>query len=247
VTLARLSSRLSKLEASMASVERGNEVVGQRLGDYWRVPAAAQQYDRRRFSGLKGRLYRWLEESAIQQALSGLPPGSAVLDAACGTGRVTALLRRQGFRPTGYDISAAMIAVARERVTSLGHDDVPLVAGDVQHLPYPAGSFDAATCVGLLMHLDTDARVGVLRQLARVARERLVVQYGRVQAFDRARGVVIGWPPGRVRYPVTEAALRMDLERSGLTERARFWVLRGFSSSVILVLTRRDPAPLATN
>ncbi len=228
----------------MASAE-GREIAVDRPGDYWRVPTVAQAYDSGRFHNLKGRLYRWLEERAIQQALSGLRPGSTILDAACGTGRVTTLVRRKGFRPTGYDISVAMMAVARRQLTSLGYADVPLVAGDVQHLPYPANSFDAATCVGLLMHLDADARVGVLRQLARVARERIVVQYGRLQAFNRARARITGEPPGNVRFSVTEAELRMDLERSGLTERARFWALRGLSTSVVLLLTKRDSARIA--
>jgi len=230
------------MEVSMASTESRTEVVVDRPGDHWRAPTVAQQYESGRFHNLKGRLYRWLEERAIEQALGGLQPGSSVLDAACGTGRVTTLLRRKGFRAAGYDISAAMIEVARRQLTALGYDDVPLVAGDAQDLPYPDDSFDAVTCVGLLMHLDADARVGVLRQLARVARERVVVQYGRVDAFNRARARVSGQPPGRVRYPVAEAALQMDLERSGLTERARFWALRGFSSSVILLLTKRASA-----
>jgi len=229
----------------MASAESRTDVVVDRPGDHWRAPIVAQAYDSCRFDNLKGRVYRWLEESAIRQVLSSLQPGSKVLDAACGTGRVTALLRRQGFRPTGYDISAAMIAVARRQLTSLGYDDVSLVAGDVQHLPYPADSFDAATCVGLLMHLDADARVGVLRQLARVAREQVVVQYGRLHAFNRARARMTGQPPGNVRYTVTEAELRMDLERAGLKERARFWALRGFSTSVVLLLAR-DRSRIAT-
>jgi hypothetical protein len=41
-----------------------------------------------------------------------------------------------------------------------------------------------------------------------------------------------------VRYPVTEAEMRLDFERSGLRERSRFWILRGLSSSVVLTLTR---------
>ena len=230
----------------MATAENRTDVVVDRPGDHWRAPIVAQAYDSLRFDNLKGRVYRWLEESALQQALSGLQPGSTVLDAACGTGRVTALLRRQGFRPTGYDISVAMIAVARRQLTSLGCDDVSLVAGDVQHLPHPADSFDAATCVGLLMHLDADARVGVLRQLARVARERVVVQYGRLHAFNRARARMTGQPPGNVRHTIEEAELRVDLERAGLKERARFWALRGFSTSVVLLLDRDRPARIAT-
>lgn len=229
----------------MASVESRAESVVDRPGDHWRVPAVAQRYESGRFHNLKGRVYRWLEEGAIEQGLRGFSPGSAVIDVACGTGRVTALLRRNGFRPAGYDISDAMIDVARRQLAALGYDDVPFATGDARYLPYPDGSFDAATCIGLLMHLDPDARVGVLRQLARVARGRILVQYGYLDAFNRAKARVTGRPAGGVRCPVTEAELRRDLERSGLTEVARFWALRGFSSSVLLLLARRDAAPLA--
>lgn len=221
----------------MAGAEKATEPLVGRPGDYWRVPSVAREYERRRFHNLKGRLYRWREESAIRQALRTLPPGSAILDAACGTGRVTALLRRKGFRATGCDISSAMIEVARHELTLLGYD-VPLVTTDVQHLPYQDKSFDAATCIGLLMHVGADARVGILRELARVTRDRLVVQYGSAHALNRGRGRISGQPS--VRYPVSEAEMRVDVERSGLTERARFWVLRGFSSSVVVLLTKRD-------
>jgi hypothetical protein len=94
------------------------------------------------------------------------------------------------------------------------------------------------------MHLDADARVGVLRQLARVARGRLVVQYGFLHPFNQARERLTGHVPGNVRHCIREPELQSDLERSGLTERARFWALRGLSTSVVLVLTRCDSAPI---
>jgi SAM-dependent methyltransferase len=219
----------------MPNIQNGTELVVERPGDFWRVPAVARDYENCRFHNLKGRLYRWREERVIVQALSGLPPGSTVLDAPCGTGRLIALLRRRGFRPTGCDISIAMMTVAREQLTSPGYK-VPLVTSDVQHLPYPEKAFDAALCVGLLMHLDADARVGALRQLALVARDRLVVQYGCLDGFNRARARMTGRPAGNVRYAVSEAEMRMDFERSGLRERARFWVLRGLSSSLVVLL-----------
>jgi SAM-dependent methyltransferase len=204
---------------------------------YWRAPAVAHDYEDRRFRGVQGRLYRWLEERVIRFALGGLPPGSRVLDAACGTGRITALLARHGFRATGCDISLAMMEVARRQLTSSGYQ-VPLVESDLEHLPYRDHAFDAVTCIGLLMHFDADARVRILRELARVSRDRLVVQYACPGGLLRVKARMTGRPPGKVRYPISQAAMRMDLARSGLTERARFWVLRPFSSSVILRLTQ---------
>lgn len=220
----------------MTRAETGPGLGVGRVGDYWSAPTVAREYDRVRFDYLWGRVYRWREENAIRQALRDLQPGSKVLDAACGTGRVTALLCRLGFRVTGCDISIAMMTVARQRLMSLGHD-IPLVATDAQELPYPNRSFDVATCVGLLMHLDAEARVGVLRQLARVARHGVLVQHACVQPFTRAVARISGRPPADVQYAVSEPQMQMDLERAELRERARFWVLRGFSSSIVQLLS----------
>jgi SAM-dependent methyltransferase len=216
------------------SGERENVV--ERPWEHWRRPDVAQTYDSGRFDGLKGGFYRWREERAIERALDGMPSGSTILDAACGTGRITALLRRNGFRPAGCDISRAMMTLARHRLASVGCD-VPLIEGSVERLPYADKAFDAVTCIGLLMHLDADFRIAALRELARVSRGRLIVQYGCLGAVLRLKARMDGRPPGNVRYPVSEAEMTTDFERSGLTERERFWILRGVSSSLIVQLT----------
>jgi len=223
-------------EIVMAHAQAETERVVERPGEHWRRPEVAQSYDTGRFDNLKGRLYQWREERAIELALRRLRHGSTVLDAACGTGRITALLQRNGFRATGSDISLAMMAVAHRRFASLGYE-VPLVETSVECLPYPDQSFDAATCVGLLMHLDADVRVRALRELARVSRGPLVVQYGCVDVFQRMSAHLTGVPPGQVRCPVSEKEMQVDLARSGLTVLAQSWVMRGLSSSVIVVLT----------
>jgi ubiquinone/menaquinone biosynthesis C-methylase UbiE len=230
----RIHSRSQEIVMAHAQAETGRVV--ERPGEHWRRPDVAQMYDDGRFDNLKGRLYRWREERVIELALRRLPRGGTVLDAACGTGRITALLQRNGLRATGTDISLAMMAVAHRRLASLGYE-VPLVESSVERLPYPDQSFDAATCVGLLMHLDADVRVRALRELARVSRGPLVVQYGCVDVFQRLSARITGVPPGQVRCPVSEQEMQMDLLRSGLRPLAQSWVMRGLSSSLIVVLT----------
>jgi ubiquinone/menaquinone biosynthesis C-methylase UbiE len=221
----------------MAGTDNVTEMVVERPEQYWRGTRAAEGYDAGRFDNLEGRLYRWREERAIRLALRGVQPESRVLDAACGTGRITALLQLSGFQATGCDISLAMMTVARRRLTSLGHD-VPFVESRLEQLPYPDGSFEAVTCVGLLMHFDADFRIQALNELARVSRGRLVVQYGCVDTLQRAKARITGRPPGGVRCPVSEVRMQEDFERSGLTERARYWILRGVSSSLVVLLSR---------
>jgi SAM-dependent methyltransferase len=201
---------------------------------HWQVVPHAEGYEDGRFGDLRGRVYRALEERAIRRAIQPLARGGRILDVACGTGRVTALLVREGFAEVvGSDVSPAMMAVAQRH---LPH--VEFFQSDATRLPFDDRSFDAVTCMGLLMHLDADTRVAVLKQLARVSRRPLVVQYGVVGAFLRLQTRLTGRQAGGVRYPVAEAELRQDLQRSGLRERARFWALRPMSSSVILRLEK---------
>jgi len=203
--------------------------------DYWAVTPHAEDYDRGRFGDAWGRLYRSREERAIRRALHDFPRHGRVLDVACGTGRVTALLVSEGFAEVaGTDVSYAMMDVAKRRLPQ-----VEFVHGDATHLPVDDDSFDGVTCIGLLMHLDARRRVAVLKELARISRGPVVVQYGCVGPFLRVASQILRRPAGGVGYPVVASQLRADLRASALRERARFWALRPFSSSLILALTKQ--------
>jgi demethylmenaquinone methyltransferase/2-methoxy-6-polyprenyl-1,4-benzoquinol methylase len=89
--------------------------------------------------------------------------GDRVLDACCGTGDLALEAERAGGRVTGLDFSERMLERARRK--SAGID---WVRGDVLALPFPDGSFDAAT-VGFGIRNVEDLEAG-LRELARVLR-----------------------------------------------------------------------------
>ena len=213
-------------------------MVVQRPDSFWREAAAAEQYEAGRFNSVWGRVYRTCEESAVGKALRMLEPGTTILDAACGTGRITGLVTRHGFRARGCDISFEMMSVARRHRAALAPSGV-LVQCEAGALPFRDASFDAVSCIGLLMHLDAPARAQVLRELARVSRQWLILQYGRPGLLQRTKASLTGRPAGGVQHPLDEAELRADQQRAGLTELARFWVLRPLSTSVILVLSNR--------
>ncbi len=89
-----------------------------------------------------------------------LPPGSVVLDLACGTGDLCRLLSRRGLRPLGIDLSAGMLATGRA--------GVPLAQGDGSALPLGVASVDGATC-GFALRNFADLPT-VLAELGRVVR-----------------------------------------------------------------------------
>ena len=90
-------------------------------------------------------------------------PGDRVLDACCGTGDLAVVASRAGATVTGLDFSEAMLERARRKSSA-----VEWVQGDVLALPFPDGSFDAAT-VGFGMRNVSDLEAG-LRELLRVLR-----------------------------------------------------------------------------
>jgi demethylmenaquinone methyltransferase / 2-methoxy-6-polyprenyl-1,4-benzoquinol methylase len=92
-------------------------------------------------------------------------PEHRVLDVACGTGAVAEELRRRyRCEVVGVDQSSEMLAVARTRVD----EEVELVEGRAEALPFEDASFDALTFTYLLRYVDDPG--ATLRELARVVR-----------------------------------------------------------------------------
>ena len=118
-----------------------------------RLPASKRDYNRRLFRAVAPRYgaVTWLLSFGMdglwKRALVRRLPRRAVraLDLACGTGDITLLLARRypGGRVVGLDLSPAMLARARRRLR--GQANLSFRLGDLDRLPYPAGSFDLVT------------------------------------------------------------------------------------------------------
>lgn len=74
-----------------------------------------------------------------------LSPGARILDIGCGTGRHTVALARRGYVMTGLDLSAGMLARARQRAQAAGVE-VTLIEGDATRFAFDR-PFDAALCL----------------------------------------------------------------------------------------------------
>ena len=68
-----------------------------------------------------------------------------VLDLACGTGKLTLLLRDMGFDMTGVDLSEDMLAIAREECYAKGIGDVLWLCQDMTDFEL-YGTVDACVC-----------------------------------------------------------------------------------------------------
>ncbi len=103
--------------------------------------------------------------------LTGVGPGSRVLDVATGTGDLALELARRvmpGGAVVGADFSSQMLALAREKASAQGAASVVFEQANALALPYEDSSFDALT-VGFGVRNFSDLDQG-LREMARVVR-----------------------------------------------------------------------------
>jgi demethylmenaquinone methyltransferase / 2-methoxy-6-polyprenyl-1,4-benzoquinol methylase len=157
-----------------------------------------------------------------------LPPGSRVLDLACGTGDLCRELHRAGHLAYGFDFSLGMLAHART--------DAPVMQADILRLPVGDDTADGATCGFALRNV---VSLGELfAEIARVVRpggaialleasrpENALLRAGHRIYFERAVPLIGGLLSERNAYaylPRSMAYLPPPQELVGMLRRAGF-------------------------
>ena len=102
----------------------------------------------------------------VRELLAAVAGAERVLDAGCGSGRLTVALARTGADVSGFDTSSERLAQARERAAEVGVE-LRLVEGDFNRpLPFVDAEFDTVTSrLALMAAADP---VQTLRELGRV-------------------------------------------------------------------------------
>jgi SAM-dependent methyltransferase len=132
--------------------------------------------------------------------LAGIGPGDAVLDVASGYGE-PGLSAAHAVAPGGQvvctDISAAMLAVGRERAAAEGLDNLEFVRCDAEELAFEAASFDAVLSRQGLQFLPDVA--GVLARLRSFLKP------------DGRLAAAVWGPPGTVQFAAPVPVIRAEL------------------------------------
>jgi len=179
----------------------------------YRDPSLVACYDER-WRGLRGPGRNRRKQRALLRALAALPKVESVLDIPCGTGRFSAFLPGLGLRYVGGDASLAMLVEARRKFPA-----AHFAALDLVRLPLADRSVDLVVCIRL-MHLVRDAqlRAAFLRELARVARVGVIVDFRQRSSLRAWLGIArhrLGLrakEPGALRLE----QIRAELEVAGL-------------------------------
>lgn len=114
-----------------------------------------------------------LDRAGIKFILTNTSQGGTVLDAGCGRGFLAKKLSEAGCSVTGLDVE-------RPKNYSSG-DGYKFIAGSVEHMPFPDGSFDTVVCAHVLEHiLDLESAIS---EILRVADQRVILVLPRQREY----------------------------------------------------------------
>jgi len=198
---------------------------------------AAETYDQTRFKSLKGRFLDEKEKRIIGQFLNGLPEGSAVLDLACGTGRIAEYLLSKGYKVWGVDISKEMLDFAWKRLSCF-EDLVKFCQADAENLPFEEKFFDSATCIRLFGHIPSENRIRILKEMKRVTRGPFVVAYYLSEPAANAKRKIRKFLNGDKSpwFPISKKDLKEEINSANLKILEEKHLIKHFSETLILLL-----------
>ena len=140
-----------------------------------------------------------------------------VLDAGCGTGRMSAYLAARGCLVEGVDLSPGMVAMARR-----DHPELPFEVGSLHELPRAGAAFAGVLLWYSIIHTPPSGLAAVVAEVARVLRPGGYVLVG-TQAGDGVRDVApsyraLGFEVVLERHLYTADAVSAHLAAVGLQE-----------------------------
>ncbi len=129
---------------------------------------SAHEYNQKRFSSRKMKVLDQAEKDFARLLVNKVGPTGTLLDAPCGSGRFTPLLKDAG-QVTGYDICENMLEVAKKNNP---FDNAFFELGDATQLTNEDASVDGVFCMRLLHHIESaDDRQKILSELAPVTKK----------------------------------------------------------------------------
>lgn len=183
------------------------------------------------------------ERAAVQRALDATGKARAILDVASGNGRwAESLTRSNGAALVHFDLSAESLSAARGAHQKPNHG---FVRGDAGALPFRPQVFDLVVCLEFLPYISrSGGRVRALKEMRRVSRRWVVVQYSHRQglrfAWQRLRarlGMEAKFPRSHLSYDQIDDELRL----AGLGLRHVFRI--GGPNSRSCVVVAEAPSP----
>ena len=119
-----------------------------------KTPQAFWNFRALNYDAQIGPLYEDAYRRTAEDTLKHLKPDDKVLEFACGTGIVTALVAPHVHSIRAIDISDEMVSRAKEKTYTLDLSNVEVTQTDLFDPCLPGGSFDAVMAFNVLLYVD---------------------------------------------------------------------------------------------
>ena len=197
----------------------------------------AGDYDFHRFGNAERERRNVRKWRAICAALARADGVRTLVDLPCGTGRFTGHLARSGYDVVGADISMPMMSEARKRLAPSPRLHGFLRA-DAERLPLASESTDCVMSIRFLHHVDPPTRIEIVREMARVSRRWLILDFRHRRSYRYVVGRIgaaFGFPPKRGLPQVSRSQLDAELAAAGVRTLAIFPIARFFSDKWVVL------------
>ncbi len=109
-------------------------------------------------------------------------PGTAYLDAGCGSGMAAQIAAERGVRVSGLDATANLIAIAKTRVP-----DGDFHVGDLEDLPFPDQAFDVVTGFNSFQYAgNAGAALAEVKRVAKASARIVIMTWGVPDGMEAA-------------------------------------------------------------
>ena len=189
------------------------------------------------------------EMALIKSALPALNNVKTLLDAPCGTGRMTIMLSRNGYQVTGIDLGKAAVDVAKRELAKAGCD-AELLQADIEHLPWPPRHFDAVLCFRLFHHFpDARTRAAMIHHICDAADNYVLLSYLSPWSWTALRRQLRRYLTGRksVQHHTSLNEIADYFTREGFSLVKNYPVKPFFHSLHLAVFQRQPAATTAEN
>jgi len=197
-------------------------------------------YEKRRFKGILGKIKNWNTQRLISKLLRLTGREGYALDIPCGTGRLSHLILRNGYRWIGSDISLEMMMESRKKTKGF-EDSFWNIRTDAERMPFKDNSVDCILSIRFIYHIPVKTRYRMLKEMNRVTKKWLIIDYNYPNIYSlkyvlRKVDGLLGKRPNKRRMTLQEVS--RELMENGFCIDKAIPVSRLLSENVLLLCSK---------
>ncbi|HXX33937.1 MAG TPA: methyltransferase domain-containing protein [Thermodesulfobacteriota bacterium] len=198
----------------------------------------AAGYEKTRFKGIYGRFRNWNTTRVISKLIRFTGREGFALDIPCGTGRLSHLILKSGYKWIGGDISLEMMMESRKRMNGF-EESFSNIRLDAEAMAFKDDTIDCVFSIRFIYHIPVEIRYRMLQEMRRITKKWLIIDYNypnRFKEMARRIGSLFGAKPIKRRISLQE--ISNELKDNGFSIHKAILASRFFSDNVLLLCSK---------